>query len=98
LSFAHSASTGPKSHAFPIFRLGKPAGTAPFIMRGNGRAMVKFAQGLNARPSEFRYAAHFEPSLSEQPMAVVGQRTLPIEAFDLKRLHWTGFPISMPSF
>ncbi len=82
----------PESHAFPVFRLGKPMGTAPFIMKGNGRAMVKFAQGINARPSEFRYAAHFEPSLSEQPMAVVGQRTLRIEAFDLKRLHWTGFP------
>ncbi len=82
----------PESHAFPVFRLGKPPGAAPFIMRGNGRAVVKFAQGLNARPSEFRYAAHFEPLLSEQPMAVVGQRTLRIEAFDLKRVHWTGFP------
>ena len=82
----------PESHAFPVFRLSKPAGTAPFVMTGNGRALVKFAQGLNARPSEFRYAAHFEPSVSEQPMAVVGQRTLRIEAFDLKRVRWTGFP------
>ena len=82
----------PESHSFPVFRLGKPAGNAPFIMTGNGRAVVKFAQGLNARPSEFRYAAHFEPSVSEQPMAVVGQRTLRIEAFDLKRVQWTGFP------
>lgn len=82
----------PESHAFPVFRLGKPAGSAPFVMTGNGRAIVKFAQSLNARPSEFRYAAHFEPSLSEQPMAVVGQRTLRIEAFDLKKMHWTGFP------
>ena len=81
-----------ESHSFPVFRLGKPAGNAPFIMRGNGRAVVKFAQGLNARPSEFRYAAHFEPLVSEQPMAVVGQRTLRIEAFDLKRARWTGFP------
>jgi hypothetical protein len=82
----------PESHAFPVFRLGKPTGTAPFVMTGSGRAIVKFAQGLNARPSEFRYAAHFEPLLSEQPMAVVGQRTLRIEAFNLKRMHWTGFP------
>ncbi len=82
----------PESHAFPVFRLEKPAGSAPFIMRGHGRAMVRFAQALNARPSEFQYAAHFEPSLSEQPMAVVGQRMLRIEAFDLKRMHWTGFP------
>lgn len=81
----------PDSHAFPVFRLEKPAGAAPFIMKGNGRALVKFAQGLNARPSEFRYAAHFEPSMSEQPMAVVGQRTLRIETFDLNRVHWTGF-------
>lgn len=82
----------PESYAFPVFRLMKPTGSAPFVMTGNGRAMVKFAQGLNARPSEFRYAAHFEPSVSEQPMAVVGQRTLRIEAFDLKRVCWTGFP------
>lgn len=82
----------PESHAFPVFRLGKPAGSAPFVTRGNGRAMVKFAHALNARPSEFRYAAHFEPSFSEQPMVVVGQRTLRIEAFDLKRMYWTGFP------
>jgi hypothetical protein len=82
----------PDSHAFPIFRLGRPTGTAPFVLTGSGRAIVKFAQGLNARPSEFRYAAHFEPSLSEQPMAVVGQRTLRIEAFDLKKMKWTGFP------
>lgn len=82
----------PETHVFPVFRLVKPAGRAPFIMRANGRAVVKFAQALNARPSEFKYAAHFEPSISEQPMAVVGQRTLRIEAFDLKRMQWTGFP------
>ncbi len=82
----------PESHAFPVFRLGKPVGPAPFIITGIGRAMVKFAQGLNARPSEFRYAAHFEPSVSEQPVTVVGQRTLRIEAFDFKGLQWTGFP------
>jgi hypothetical protein len=81
----------PESHAFPVFRFEKPAGTA-LTMRSNGRVMVKFAQGLNARPSEFRYVAYFQPSLSEQPVAVVGQRTLRIEAFDLKSMRWTGFP------
>ena len=64
-NFAPSASTDPQVTPSPSFDSRKPAGTAPFVMTGNGRAMVKFAQGLNARPSEFRYAAHFEPSGSE---------------------------------
>ncbi len=60
-------------------------------MTDRGRAIVKFAQSLQARPSEFRYAASFEPTASEQPVAVVGQRTLRIEAIDIKKVGWTGF-------
>jgi hypothetical protein len=82
----------PESHSFPVFRFEKPAGTAPFVMTGRERAIVRFAQGLNAQPSEFRYMASFGPTISEQPMATLGQRTLRVEAFDLKRVCWTGFP------
>jgi hypothetical protein len=80
------------TYEFPVFRLGKPTGPAPFVMTDVARALVKFPQSLQARPSEFRYAARFVPEDAEQPMTVVGQRTLRIESIDIRTVGWTGFP------
>lgn len=43
---------------------------------------MKVSQGLHARPFEFKYAAEFLPPKSEQPVAIVGHRTLLIDGTD----------------
>jgi hypothetical protein len=60
-------------------------------MRQRGRATIKVAQALRAQPFEFRYAAEFWPSVSEQPVSVVGHRTLRIESIDFRRSPITGY-------
>lgn len=81
----------PDTHAFPTFILSRPFGDPPFSLRQRGRAVLKTAQGVNARPFEFKYVAQFLPRAAEQPVAVVGQRTLRIEGFDLTRAGLTGY-------
>ena len=63
-----------------------------------GRAVLKIAQGLKARPFEFKYAAAFKPDQSEQPVGVVGHRTLILEGLDLTRNPFTGYPAWTPKF
>jgi hypothetical protein len=77
---------------FPLFNLGRPDGKPPFMLRERGRAIITAPQGLNARPFEFRYSASFKPTVVEQPVATLGQRTLRIESFDLKVNSLTGYP------
>ena len=72
----------PSTHDFPTFRFPRPAGDAPHHVRGRGRAILHVAQGLRAQPFEFRYAAEFEPVGVEQPVAVVGHRTLRMDGID----------------
>ena len=79
------------SHDFPAFTFDRPAGHAPYILVDRGRALLKVAQGLQARPFEFKYAAEFLPSGVEQPVAVVGHRTLLIEGLDLNANPVTGY-------
>jgi hypothetical protein len=82
----------PKStYDFPVFEFARPAGDPPFRLKQRGRAVLNSAQGLQARPFEFKYAASFTPASAEQPLAVVGQRTLLIEAFDLTQSALTGY-------
>jgi hypothetical protein len=82
----------PKSnYDFPVFQFTRPAGDPPFRMQQRGRAVLKAPQSLQARPFEFRYTASFSPVAAEQPVAVVGQRTLRIEGFDLGRAPITGY-------
>ena len=76
---------------FPTFEFLKPLGDAPFKFHGSRRAVIKIAQGFNSRPFEFKYAAAFQPDRAEQPVAVVGQRTLRIEGYDLARNPVTGY-------
>lgn len=80
------------SYDFQVFRFIRPTGEAPFMLTAVGRALLKAPQGMNARPYEFKYAAAFEPEQTEQPVAVVGQRTLRIEGYDLTRNPMTGYP------
>jgi len=73
------------AYEFPAFQFARPGGTPPFVMRQRGRATIKAAQALRAQPFEFRYAAEFWPKESEQPVSVVGHRTLRIESIDFQR-------------
>ncbi|MCC7085510.1 MAG: hypothetical protein IT427_10935 [Pirellulales bacterium] len=85
-------SIEPKStYDFPVFRFYRPRGEPPYTMQQRGRAILNSPQSLNARPFEFRYTASFAPQAAEQPVAVVGQRTLRIEGFDLVRAPVTGY-------
>ncbi|WP_172167971.1 hypothetical protein, partial [Paraburkholderia elongata] len=82
----------PKSnYDFPVFQFTRPSGDPPFRMLQRGRAVLKVPQSLQARPFEFRYTASFSPIATEQPIAVVGQRTLRIEGFDLRQAPITGY-------
>jgi len=44
------------------------------------------------RPFEFKYVAKFTPHSAEQPVSIVGQRTLVLEGIDLARNPITGYP------
>jgi len=79
------------SYDFPVFQFIRPVGDPPFRMQQRGRVILRAPQGLQARPFEFRYTASFSPIAAEQPVAVVGQRTLRIEGFDLNRAPVTGY-------
>lgn len=82
----------PKStYDFPVFEFTRPAGNPPFVMQQRGRAVLNAPQSLKARPFEFRYTASFSPLAAEQPVIVVGQRTLRIEGIDLARSPVTGY-------
>ena len=82
----------PKSnYSFPVFQVTRPVGGAPLLLQQLGRAPLNVPQSLFARPFEFKYAASFRPGNVEQPIAVVGQRNLRIEGFDLRRAPLTGY-------
>lgn len=73
------------TYEFPSFRFSRPVGEPPYILHQRARAILKASQGLNARPFEFKYAAEFLPPKSEQPVAIVGHRTLLIDGTDPSR-------------
>jgi hypothetical protein len=79
------------SYEFPSFRFARPAGEAPYILSQRARAILKASQGIHARPFEFKYLAEFLPSRSEQPVAIVGHRTLLIDGTDPSR-SISGYP------
>ena len=54
----------------------------PFVFRQLGRLRLKVAAALGARPFEFKYRGVFEPSGSEQPLNILGHRTLRLESVD----------------
>lgn len=86
-------SVEPKStYDFPSFRFVKPAGEAPYTMRQSGRAALLLPQGLHARSFEFKYTAEFVPEHGDQPVAVVGHRTLIVDGADATKLQICGYP------
>jgi hypothetical protein len=69
------------TYEFPQFCFRRPASDPPYLLSDRGRAILHVSQALRAQPFEFRYFAEFEPPrIAEQPVAVVGQRTLRIES------------------
>ena len=85
-------SVEPRStYDFPSFRFDKPTGDAPYTLRQRGRAIVLLPQGMHARPFEFKYTAEFAPKRGEQPVAVVGHRTLLIEGTDVSKFQVSGY-------
>lgn len=79
------------TYEFPSFSFSRPDGEAPYILHQRARAILKAPQGLHARPFEFKYAAEFLPPKSEQPVAIVGHRTLVIDGTDPSR-SFCGYP------
>lgn len=73
------------TYEFPSFKFSRPAGEPPYILHQRARAILKASQGIHARPFEFKYAAEFLPPKSEQPVAIVGHRTLLIDGTDPSR-------------
>ena len=80
------------TYEFPPFAFAPPVGDPPFVLRQSGRAVILAAQAMRAQPFEFRYAAQFSPTGGEQPVSVVGHRTLRIESYDFKTSPVTGYP------
>lgn len=86
-------SVEPKStYDFPTFSFVKPSGEPPYTMHQRGRAIILLPQGMHARPFEFKYTAEFLPERGEQPVAVVGHRTLLIEGTDVSKFQACGYP------
>jgi hypothetical protein len=86
-------SVEPKStYDFPSFQFEKPDGEAPYTMRQSGRAVLLLPQGMHARPFEFKYTAEFVPEHGDQPVAVVGHRTLIVDGADVTKLQVCGYP------
>ena len=79
-------------YELPNFAFEKPSGEGPYRLPGQGRALLKVPQAIHARPLEFRYLAEFEPPSVPQPVEVVGQRTLRLEAGDWRHQPQTGYP------
>jgi hypothetical protein len=80
------------TYQMPVFSFPKPAGNGPFQLREKGRAHLVVPHHINARPFEFKYVAKFTPQSAEQPVSIVGQRTLLLEGLDLTRNPITGYP------
>lgn len=70
------------TYEFPSFSFTRPDCEPPYILHQRARAILKASQGLHARPFEFKYTAEFLPPKSEQPVAIVGHRTLLIDGTD----------------
>ncbi|MGZ2459671.1 MULTISPECIES: hypothetical protein [Rhizobium] len=77
---------------FPTFEFARPDGPPPYVFQRQGRMALHAAQGFNARPLEFRYAAEFKPRPKhEESIVVAGQRTLRLDGTDTSRLPLTGY-------
>lgn len=86
-------SIEPKAtYDFPLFSFKKPEGEAPYTLQQTGRAALLLPQGMHARPFEFKYTAEFLPEKGDQPVSIVGHRTLIIDGTEPEKHHLSGYP------
>lgn len=78
-------------YQLPTFEFLAPGGDGPHKFEAHSHATLTMPQSILARPLEFKYTAEFEPRETEQPVEVVGQRTLRLEAIDWERNPQTGY-------
>lgn len=77
---------------FPTFDFLRPDGPPPYVFQRQGRMALHAAQGFNARPLEFRYAAEFQPRPKrDESIVLAGQRTLRLDGTDTSRHPLTGY-------
>ena len=79
------------TYQMPVFSFPAPSGSGPFQLREKGRVHLVVPHHMNARPFEFKYVAKFAPHSAEQPVSIVGQRTLLLEGIDLAKNPITGY-------
>jgi len=79
------------SYEMPRFVFPRPSGNGPFHLKDSGRLVLKLPHSIGARPYEFKYAAFFEPTASEQAVDVIGHRTLRLEGVDLTANPMSGY-------
>jgi hypothetical protein len=79
------------TYQMPVFSIPATTGEGPYQLHQSGRAILNVPHHMNARPYEFKYVAKFVPQSVEQPVDVVGQRTLLLEGIDLVRNPITGY-------
>lgn len=76
----------------PKFSFARPnGGEAPHIFQRDGRMVIHAAQGFDARPLEFLYAAEFQPPHGRPDIVVAGQRRLRLDGVDLSSHKVTGY-------
>jgi hypothetical protein len=80
------------TYQMPVFSFPRPSGSGPFQLHEKGRVHLVVPHHMNARPFEFKYVAKFIPLSAEEPVSIVGQRTLLLEGIDLSRNPMTGYP------
>lgn len=81
----------PSSYDLPSFRFARPSGEPPYLFKQRGRMILHAPQNLKARPFEFIYTAEFQPTSTEKPVSIAGQRTLRLDGSAPDRQAYTGY-------
>jgi hypothetical protein len=75
----------------PRFTFRRPAGDPPYTFQGDGRMVIHAAQGFDAKPLEFLYAAQFQPAAGDRKVVVGGQRGLRLDGLGPEGQAITGY-------
>ncbi|MGC2781508.1 MAG: hypothetical protein WA418_38310, partial [Bradyrhizobium sp.] len=82
----------PSSYDLPSFRFTRPSGgDPPYLFKQRGRMILHAPQSLKARPFEFIYTAEFQPTSTEKPVSIAGQRTLRLDGSTPDRQSMMGY-------
>lgn len=82
------------TYKLPTFVIDRPLegdGNGPHAFNRTGRLLLKVPTAISTNPLEFKYRAVFEPSHSEQPLEILGHRTLRIESHDPSTHTFSGY-------